>query len=111
MSTARSTVEQLVKCKMGARRPAGGVAASAPRTTSRQAGAGGGQASTLLQQNNAELMETVQGLERERDFYFLKLWDIEFLLKQIQATLYSREVGFEILAEVEGKAAAEEETF
>lgn len=93
----------------GARRPAGG-AASAPRTTSRSgmgAASGGG---SLLQQKNAELMETVQGLERERDFYFSKLRDIELLiqqameadpaleedegslLKQIQTILYSTEV-------------------
>lgn len=64
----------------------------------------------MLQQKNAELMETVQGLERERDFYFSKLRDIELLiqqameadpsleadedslLKQIQTILYSTEV-------------------
>jgi hypothetical protein len=63
-----------------------------------------------LQQKNAELTETVQGLERERDFYFSKLRDIELLiqqamdadpaleedegslLKQIQSILYSTEV-------------------
>ena len=55
------------------------------------------------------LKETVAGLERERDFYFSKLRDIELLiqnameadpeiekedsiLKQIQAILYSTEV-------------------
>jgi RP/EB family microtubule-associated protein len=55
-------------------------------------------------------LETVQGLERERDFYFSKLRDIELLiqqameadpvleedegslLKQIQTILYSTEV-------------------
>ena len=94
----------------GARRPVGGGAGAAPRTTSRTgmgaAGGGGG----MLQQKNAELMETVQGLERERDFYFSKLRDIELLiqqameadpsleedegslLKQIQTILYSTEV-------------------
>lgn len=89
----------------GARKPAGG----APRANSRQAGVGGA-ASAVLQQKNAELMETVQGLERERDFYFSKLRDIELLiqqameadatleedenglLKQIQTILYSTEV-------------------
>jgi len=91
----------------GARRPVGGAAA--PRTSSRQAGTGG--ASAALQQKNTELMETVQGLERERDFYFSKLRDIELLiqqameadpvleedegslLKQIQTILYPTEVG------------------
>lgn len=90
-----------------ARRPAPGAAA--PRTASRQAG-GGAAASAALQAKNTELMETVQGLERERDFYFSKLRDIELLiqqameadpsleedegslLKQIQTILYSTEV-------------------
>lgn len=87
-----------------ARRPA--AAAAAPRASSRQAA----PASSVLQAKNAELMETVQGLERERDFYFSKLRDIELLiqqamdadpvleedegslLKQIQSILYSTEV-------------------
>lgn len=91
-----------------ARRPLGSAGASAPRASSRQTG--GGPASAALQQKNAELMETVQGLERERDFYFSKLRDIELLiqqamdadptldedegslLKQIQTILYSTEV-------------------
>lgn len=90
-----------------ARRPAA-TAAAAPRTSSRQTGSVG--ASAVLQQKNAELTETVQGLERERDFYFSKLRDIELLiqqameadpsleedegglLKQIQTILYSTEV-------------------
>lgn len=91
-------------------------------------GGGGGNAA-MLQQKNAELLETVQGLERERDFYFSKLRDIELLiqqameadpsleedegslLKQIQTILYSTEEGFEIPQDAEGEAAAEEETF
>jgi len=74
------------------------------------------------------LKETVAGLERERDFYFNKLRDIELLvqqdmeanpevetddaniLKQIQTILYSTEEGFEIPAEGEGEVV-EEETF
>ncbi|KAK5125492.1 hypothetical protein LTR85_000603 [Meristemomyces frigidus] len=109
-----------------ARRPA---AAAAPRTNSRQTGGGGAGASAVIQQKNAELMETVQGLERERDFYFSKLRDIELLiqqameadpaleedegslLKQIQTILYSTEEGFEIPQEAEAEAAGEEETF
>lgn len=83
-------------------------AATAPRTNSRQMGGGG--ASAAVQQENNALKETVQGLERERDFYFSKLRDIELLiqqameadpaleedegslLKQIQLILYSTEV-------------------
>lgn len=64
-----------------ARRQVGSAAASAPRTTSRT-GAGAGGASGALQQKNVELTETVQGLERERDFYFSKLRDIELLIQQ-----------------------------
>lgn len=92
-----------------ARRPMTGAGAAAPRASSRQMG-GAGPTNSVLQQKNAELMETVQGLERERDFYFSKLRDIELLiqqaidadptldedenslLKQIQAILYSTEV-------------------
>ncbi|KAK7937272.1 RP/EB family microtubule-associated protein [Apiospora aurea] len=72
-------------------------------------------------------LETVVGLERERDFYFSKLRDIELLVqqaveedpeiekqedglvKQIQAILYSTEEGFEIPAE--GEALDDQETF
>lgn len=67
------------------------------------------------------------GLERERDFYFSKLRDIELLVqdavqadpsieeqedglvKQIQVILYSTEEGFEIPAE--GEEADDQETF
>ena len=65
----------------------------------------------MVQENN-QLKETIQGLERERDFYFSKLRDIELLLQQaieadpeiekdeeglikhIQTILYSTEVSF-----------------
>lgn len=91
-----------------ARRPAGTTAGAVPRTSSRQAGGGAG--SVVLQRENAELKETVIGLERERDFYFSKLRDIELIiqeavegdpsvdedenhiLKRIQTILYSTEV-------------------
>lgn len=90
-----------------ARRTATSSAGAAPRTRTPGGGsAGGGQ----LQKLNDELRETVAGLERERDFYFSKLRDIELLiqqqieaepelekdegiLKQIQTILYSTEVG------------------
>lgn len=92
-----------------ARRPVASTGA-APRPTSRPTGGAAGGSAGFLQQKNAELMETVQGLERERDFYFSKLRDIELLiqqameadpsleedegslLKQIQTILYSTEV-------------------
>ena len=65
------------------------------------------------------MKEAIAGLEKERDFYFSKLRDIELLLqtavenepaiendenglvKNIQAILYSTEEGFEIPAETE----------
>lgn len=102
----------------GARRPAGGGTGATPRAGSRQMGSsgggGGGGSIAILQQKNAELLETVQGLERERDFYFSKLRDIELLiqqameadpsleddegslLKQIQTILYSTEVSISL---------------
>ena len=78
-------------------------------------GAGAGAAagvSAAVVQENAQLKETLNGLERERDFYFSKLRDIELLIqteveadpaaeaeadegslvKKIQAILYSTEV-------------------
>lgn len=88
---------------------------------------GGGAGSAALQQENNTLKETVQGLERERDFYFSKLRDIELLIQQaveedpeiekqedglikhIQTILYSTEDGFEIPAEGEG--VDDQETF
>lgn len=77
----------------GARQPTGGVSAA-------------------VSAENTQLKQTVEGLERERDFYFSKLRDIELLLQQavdqdpeiekaedglvkhIQAILYSTEVRF-----------------
>ncbi|KAL2147610.1 hypothetical protein VTI28DRAFT_8064 [Corynascus sepedonium] len=95
-----------------ARRPGGTTPTTGPRVGA--ARAGGGAASAALQQENNALKETVVGLERERDFYFSKLRDIELLVqqaveedpelekaedglvKQIQTILYSTEEGFEI---------------
>ena len=91
-----------------------------PTTTSAARGkwsSGGGGASAAIVQENAHLRETVTGLERERDFYFSKLRDIELLIqnsadtdsefekdkdqngltKQIQQILYSTEVKFTLL--------------
>jgi len=134
-----------------ARRKASGAPASAPAPmpSSRTSGAGAarrgttptnapaartarapgvGGASSALVLENGQLKETVAGLERERDFYFSKLRDIELLLQQaveadpeiekdeeglvkhIQAILYSTEEGFEIPAE--GDVGADDlETF
>jgi len=94
----------------------------------RVAGVGGGNA-TALNQEIAAQRDAIAGLEKERDFYFAKLRDIEVLLqsaveenpelekeeeslvKHIQGILYSTEEGFEIPAENEGVAGVELETF
>lgn len=110
-----------------ARRVGGGTTPSGgPRVG---AGAAGGAASAALKAENTTLKETVVGLERERDFYFSKLRDIELLVqqaveedpeiekqedglvKQIQLILYSTEEGFEIPAEGEEEEVDDQETF
>ncbi|KAM7192046.1 Calponin homology domain containing protein [Naviculisporaceae sp. PSN 640] len=117
----------------GAARSTGSAAARRPGGTTPTTGgprvakaAGGGAASAALQAENNTLKETVVGLERERDFYFSKLRDIELLVqqaveedpelekqedglvKQIQTILYSTEEGFEI---PEGEQLDDQETF
>ena len=108
-----------------ARRPGGVTPTTGPRVGGAKA-VGGGAANAALTQENATLKETVVGLERERDFYFSKLRDIELLvqqavdedpelekqedglIKQIQTILYSTEEGFEI---PEGEQIDDQETF
>ncbi|KAG0159412.1 EB1, C-terminal [Penicillium digitatum] len=95
----------------------------------RVATAASGAATAALQQEISTQKEAIAGLEKERDFYFAKLRDIELLLqsaieadpelekeedtlvKHIQGILYSTEDGFEIPAEGEEVAADELETF
>ena len=53
-----------------------------PTTTARPGGAKASTgASAVLANENNQLKETVGGLERERDFYFAKLRDIEMLVQ------------------------------
>ncbi|EIN12196.1 hypothetical protein PUNSTDRAFT_96893 [Punctularia strigosozonata HHB-11173 SS5] len=83
------------------------------------------EAVLALQAQLREMGTHMEGLEKERDFYFAKLRDIEILvqqqlevlegqgqddetLKEIQKILYSTEDGFEV---PEGGAVDEEETF
>ena len=92
------------------------AAARGPRVAS--AGAGGA-ATAALQQEISTQKEAIAGLEKERDFYFAKLRDIELLLqsaieadpelekeedtlvKHIQGILYSTEVRFDVQGRVE----------
>lgn len=80
--------------------------------------------SAVLQREVDALTETVAGLEKERDFYFNKLRDIEILIqgaveedpaaaeqegglvKQVQEVLYSTEEGFEVPVPVAEEGAA-----
>ncbi|KAJ5103437.1 hypothetical protein N7532_003966 [Penicillium argentinense] len=118
----------------GARAPsAGSRRGVTPTTTARGprvagAGPGAGAATAALQQEISTQKEAIAGLEKERDFYFAKLRDIELLLqtaieadpdlekeedtlvKHIQGILYSTEDGFEI-PEAEEAVADELETF
>lgn len=113
-----------------ARRAGGTTPSGGSRLGVGKAVGGGGAASAALQAENKQLKETVVGLERERDFYFSKLRDIELLVQQaveedpeiekqedglikaIQNILYSTEEGFEIPAEGEEEEVLDEqETF
>jgi microtubule-associated protein, RP/EB family len=100
----------------GARKPANNTG---PRVAPRVGSASGGTSTAALRQENEAQKEAIAGLEKERDFYFSKLRDIELLIqtaleenpelekadnglvKEIQAILYSTEEGFEIPAEAE----------
>jgi RP/EB family microtubule-associated protein len=100
-----------------ARKPAN---TTASRVAPRVGSAAGGVSTAALRQENEAQKEAIAGLEKERDFYFSKLRDIELLIqtaveenpelenadnglvKEIQAILYSTEEGFEIPAEPEG---------
>ncbi|ORX58071.1 hypothetical protein DM01DRAFT_1283487 [Hesseltinella vesiculosa] len=114
------------------------------RSTSRAAASGrtsagvDNRSATMIMELNKQLAElklTVDGLEKERDFYFGKLRDIEILvqeqvdtaieeqrdgepevviLKEVQAILYSTEDGFEVPPENEMEEQEiydEDETF
>jgi len=80
-----------------------------------------------LQNQLKEMQTHLEGLEKERDFYFAKLRDIEILvqghldgegdtkenptLEKIQAILYSTEEGFEVPDATAAAPGDEEETF
>ncbi|KAG0163761.1 hypothetical protein DFQ30_011041, partial [Apophysomyces sp. BC1015] len=126
-----------------ARKPAAGATRTTSRATSGRVSSSNASASALdthsasmiidLNKQISELKMTVDGLEKERDFYFGKLRDIEILvqeqleviepenehehlevpvLKDIQAILYSTEDGFEVPPEDDlAQDEYEDETF
>lgn len=110
-----STTSRVTATTSAARRPPAASNSAASRVAPRNSSASsGGAQAAVLQAKVTELTETVTGLERERDFYFNKLRDIEVMLQQevelkpelerepegligrLQAILYSTEEGFEI---------------
>ncbi|KAL1964107.1 hypothetical protein VTN77DRAFT_7525 [Rasamsonia byssochlamydoides] len=116
-----------VASSTGARR--GGTTPTGAAARPRVAAGAASANVAALQQEIAQQKEAIAGLEKERDFYFAKLRDIELLLqsaveadpelekdedslvKHIQGILYSTEEGFEIPPEAEVGAAEELETF
>lgn len=102
------------------------AATPATRAAPRVGSAASGGLTAAVKQENESLKEAIAGLEKERDFYFSKLRDIELLLqtatendpelekddngliKNIQAILYSTEDGFEIPAEADVENGGEE---
>ncbi|KAB5590930.1 hypothetical protein CTheo_5624 [Ceratobasidium theobromae] len=120
MAPVRSNLSaSTTTAKPGRRTPLGGA---------RSGSATGGVSSeqyAALQTQLREMSTHLEGLEKERDFYFAKLRDIEILVQQqiekleaegkdddtlrdIQKILYSTEEGFEV---PEQAAVDEEETF
>jgi len=117
------------------RAPTGGLGAGAARAGGRTpiggpraASAASNERITQLQGELKEMSTHLEGLEKERDFYFNKLRDIEILvtaqveenekqgnpdvlLNEIQKILYSTEDGFEVPDPASAGAADDEETF
>jgi len=117
LATARTTPGLGVGARSGGRTPVGGY---------RSGSAQPNEAVQQLQAQVKELSSHLEGLEKERDFYFEKLRDIEILvqsqietleadgkddhtLREIQKILYSTEEGFEVPEA--GAPVDEEETF
>uniref|UniRef100_D8PYW7 Microtubule binding protein n=1 Tax=Schizophyllum commune (strain H4-8 / FGSC 9210) TaxID=578458 RepID=D8PYW7_SCHCM len=115
LATARSA--GAVNSRAGGRTPVGGHRAGSAMSN---------EAVHHMQEQLKEMSSHLDGLEKERDFYFAKLRDIEILvqqqteelekvgkedetLKEIQKILYSTEDGFEVPEE--GVPVDEEETF
>lgn len=61
------------------------------------------------QEDNQELRSTLDGLERERDYYFRKLRDVEILCTTLQAHMDPELTAAKIVADVQGILYAENE--
>jgi len=120
IAPVRSSSSGLAPTRVGGRTPSGVRAGSSAGVSH--------EFVTNLQLQLRESVAQMEGLEKERDFYFAKLRDIEILvqnqvevlegegkddstLREIQKILYSTEDGFEVPAEGGAPPADEEETF
>nr|GAT46926.1 predicted protein [Mycena chlorophos] len=124
-----ATLAPVGRSTAGARAtPVGGGARAATRTpvSGHRSGTPNDATVNALNAQVRELTNHVEGLEKERDFYFEKLRDIEIMvqqrmealeadgqddetLREIQKVLYATEDGFEVPEQ--GELVDEEETF
>ncbi len=68
-----------------------------------------GKKSKRLEKENAELRLTVEGLEKERDFYFQKLRDVELLMQQEEEEKDVKKMKEEILKILYAEDGGEED--
>jgi len=126
-----SSAKRTTSANASARVPLGGSGKQSGRVSSASGRASPGDAhsSAMIQdltRQTAEMRVTVDGLEKERDFYFQKLREIEVLVQQqleelqpgspeadamqlVQQILYSTEEGFDVPQEEQGQYAEQYE--
>merc|ERR1712109_108878 len=114
LATSNGHSKMPARTAVAKRSPAARVPA-APRSRPMGGGAGGASAAQI-EELNAQILEknlTIEGLEKERDFYFGKLRDIEVLAQEQEGQPESGEFGQKILellyATEEGFAVPEED--
>jgi len=113
---------RIQKSSPGARGPPPASRLARGSVGSQGGGANAAAANAQIEELNAQLVEmklTIEGLEKERDFYFGKLRDIEVLAQEYEndggefsqkalAVLYATEDGFAVPEDEEGLPPAEE---